>query len=46
MKTLPETAFDCKLLKSSWCPNHGDEFCNAILAGKTSRDDVRGLAAA
>jgi class 3 adenylate cyclase len=43
---LPEADIDCKLLKSSWCPNHGDEFCSAILEGKTSREDVtRPLAA-
>lgn len=45
--TLPESDFDCKLLKSNWCPIHGDEFCTAILDGKTNREDVvRGLAAA
>jgi class 3 adenylate cyclase len=44
--TLPEEDIDCKLLKSSWCPIHGDEFCTAILEGKTSRDDVQRLLAA
>jgi class 3 adenylate cyclase len=44
--TLPEADFDCKLLKSNWCPIHGDEFCTAILDGKTNREDVvHGLAA-
>lgn len=44
---LPEGDFDCKLLKSNWCPTCGDEFCNAILDGKTKREDVvRRLAAA
>jgi class 3 adenylate cyclase len=44
--TLPDEDIDCKLLKSSWCPIHGDAFCIAILEGKTSRDDVqRSLAA-
>jgi class 3 adenylate cyclase len=38
--TLPEEDIDCKLLKSSWCPIHGDEFCTAILEGKTRREDV------
>jgi class 3 adenylate cyclase len=38
--TLPEEDIDCKLLKSSWCPIHGDEFCTAILEGKTSRPEV------
>lgn len=27
-------------LKSQWCVIHSDEFCNAILSGKTSRQDV------
>ncbi len=27
-------------LTSMWCLNHGSEFCDAILNGKTSRDDV------
>lgn len=44
--TLPEEDIDCKLLKSSWCSNHGDEFCTAILEGKTARSDIqRALAA-
>jgi class 3 adenylate cyclase len=38
--TLPDADIDCKLLKSSWCVNHGDEFCTAILEGKTNREDV------
>jgi class 3 adenylate cyclase len=46
VETLPEEDIDCKLLKSCWCPNHGDEFCTAILEGKTRRDDVRSLLAA
>jgi hypothetical protein len=40
VETLPEEDIDCKLLRSNWCPNHGDEFCTAILDGKTSRSDV------
>jgi hypothetical protein len=40
VETLPEEDIDCKLLRSDWCPNHGDEFCTAILDGKTSRSDV------
>jgi hypothetical protein len=46
VETLPEEDIDCKLLKSCWCPNHGDEFCTAILEGETRRDDVRRLLAA
>jgi hypothetical protein len=41
VEMLPEEDIDCKLLKSCWCPNHGDEFCTAILEGKTRRDDVQ-----
>jgi hypothetical protein len=41
VEALPEEGIDCKLLKSCWCENHGDEFCTAILEGKTHRDDVR-----
>jgi class 3 adenylate cyclase len=44
--TLPESDLECKLLRSSWCPFHGDEFCTAILEGRTQRNDMAGLAAA
>jgi class 3 adenylate cyclase len=40
VETLPDEDIDCKLLKSSWCQIHGDDFCTAILEGKTSRTDV------
>jgi hypothetical protein len=43
--TLPEADIDCKLLKSSWCAIHGDEFCTAILEGKTRREDMSRQAA-
>jgi hypothetical protein len=33
-------------LTSMWCVNHGPEFCDAILAGKTKRDDVAAASAA
>ncbi|WAL46563.1 adenylate/guanylate cyclase domain-containing protein [Rhodococcus pyridinivorans] len=29
-----------RLLTSSWCETHGDEFCQAILNGQTKRSDV------
>ncbi len=29
-----------KVLLSSWCPTHGDEFCQAILEGEKTREDV------
>jgi class 3 adenylate cyclase len=40
VETLPEADVECKLLKSNWCPIHGDDFCAAILEGETRRDDV------
>jgi class 3 adenylate cyclase len=33
-----------RLLKSRWCPTHGEAFCNAILSGETIRPE-RSLAA-
>lgn len=35
--------FPCWKLTSPWCITHGDEFCDAILAGRTRRDDVSWL---
>ena len=46
VQSLPEEDIDCKLLKSDWCPNHGDDFCTAILEGKTSRSDIQRAIAA
>ena len=40
VETLPQEDIDCKLLKSCWCPIHGDAFCTAILEGKTGRAEV------
>jgi hypothetical protein len=37
---LPEGEEYGRKLKSTWCVKHGDEFCNAILDGKTKRPDV------
>jgi class 3 adenylate cyclase len=39
---LPEDNEDRvgRKLVSMWCDTHGDEFCNAILAGKTTRPDA------
>jgi class 3 adenylate cyclase len=43
---LPEEeGVECKVLKSDWCVKHGDEFCEAILDGKTSRPAMPGKAA-
>jgi class 3 adenylate cyclase len=46
VETLPEDDIDCKLLRSNWCPNHGDEFCTAILDGRIDRDEVMNSLAA
>ncbi len=35
----------CKLLRTKWCKEHGDEFCGAILDGKRRRDGVSQVAA-
>jgi class 3 adenylate cyclase len=40
VEALGEGNVDCKLLKTAWCENCGDEFCQAILDGKTKRDEV------
>ncbi|MEX0755340.1 MAG: hypothetical protein WD556_09550 [Actinomycetota bacterium] len=37
---LPDADRYGRKLKSNWCVKHGDEFCDAILAGKTDRGDV------
>lgn len=38
VEKLPEEHQTCKKLSSNWCPNCGDAFSEAILAGKTKRD--------
>ena len=42
IKNLPDDDPDRlgRVLTSSWCVIHGEEFCNAILSGKTSRTGV------
>lgn len=40
--TIPDSTVRCMKLTSSWCPLHGDEFCEAILVGKTRRPGVLG----
>ncbi len=37
---LGEAGHDCHLLGSGWCPMCGDDFCDAVLAGKTRRSEV------
>lgn len=37
---LPADKAPTKLLTTRWCAEHGDEYCQAILDGKTSREDV------
>lgn len=29
-----------RVLRSAWCVTHGEDYCAAVLAGKTRRDDV------
>ena len=41
---IPDGERHGQALKSEWCAIHGEEFCNQVLAGQTSRDDV-GVAA-
>lgn len=45
VETLPDEDVECKLLRSNWCAIHGDEFCTAILEGKTRREDMAPQAA-
>jgi class 3 adenylate cyclase len=46
VNTLPEEdGVQCRLLRSNWCVNCGDLFCQAILDGDKQRDDVSGHAA-
>ncbi len=40
VEKLPEDKANCKLLRSQWCTEHGDEFCNAILGGQKRRIGV------
>ncbi|MBP2412028.1 class 3 adenylate cyclase [Arthrobacter stackebrandtii] len=37
---IPDDERFGQALKSGWCPSHGDEFCNAILAGETKREGL------
>lgn len=37
---LPGTDVQCQKLESFWCETHGDETHDAILEGRTERDDV------
>jgi len=39
VSALPETDALCRVLKTKWCDNHGDEYCQAILDGLTTLDD-------
>jgi class 3 adenylate cyclase len=46
VENLPdEDGVQCKRLRSSWCVKHGDEFCEAILDGKTKRPNIPARAA-
>jgi class 3 adenylate cyclase len=48
ISVLPEDEIDRngRVLKSAWCPVHGDEFCNAITLGETTRSDIQQAAKA
>lgn len=37
---IPDDERFGQALKSGWCSNHGEEFCNAILTGETKRPGV------
>ena len=39
--TLPDSTVRCMSLTSGWCETHGDEFCQALLAGKRNRSDMQ-----
>ena len=45
VEKLPEDEVECRVLSSEWCPEHGSEFCQAILDGENERDDVSEKAA-
>ncbi len=40
VERLPEDQVECQVLLSGWCKEHGSEFCQAILDGKTTRSDI------
>lgn len=42
IERLPDEEPDAqgRLLRSSWCATHGEEFCNAILRGETKRPEA------
>ena len=46
IKNVPDDDDDRfgQLLEAAWCDTCGDEFCQAILEGKTDRDDAEGIA--
>jgi len=42
---VPDDARDGRVLRSVWCASCGDEFSEAVLAGKTSREDAKDVSA-
>jgi class 3 adenylate cyclase len=42
VEKLPEEAARCRVLRTSWCTHHGDEFCKAILHGRRDRPELSG----
>ncbi len=40
IEKIPDDEMYGKSLETKWCVNHGEDFCQAILDGKTKRDDI------
>lgn len=40
LDNIPDAEKYGQVLKSGWCDNHGEEFCNAVLNGETYRPEI------
>lgn len=40
LEKIPDAEKFGQSLGSHWCEHHGEEYCNAVLAGKTHREDI------
>jgi class 3 adenylate cyclase len=40
LEKIPDDEQHGHALKSAWCSIHGEEYCEAVLSGKTRRDDI------
>jgi class 3 adenylate cyclase len=40
LDNIPDADKYGQVLKSGWCVNHGEEYCNAILNGSTYREEI------